>query len=423
MIVSRYWKNCVTLLVAMLAVAAMSGCTNQAFLKDGCFAYVEGQTLGKTVGSFSLSNSNDDDDLNYILKVPEEVAQRYKFIRTTLIDPLKPRRPDNVQREMVPYSGSGELQFGGTLLQDGQFGDYESIEFALMEGITEEVCDMITVCQSVAFGDPLDDGVIQIKGSLISASDYEDAEEVVRRISNEADALAIAERKYGIPKGKLRRLSFGDQAARAATGNTQVTGTAPTVGSAPGGGGKQLTGFPCGQGANGYTVCAVMPAAQDTGDYLYIPMLLDGDVVLDDPTNFFTYAFVFDSDGDFDNNWEALPQFPNDFFQGTDRWYEVAYNPQTTAWQLIVRVADNTTITEVSSAAHAVIVGSTIVLAVPMSEFSTTDLHYRLTAFRHPGDFGQGGDWSADLDPDIDELLLPIEPIDALSLPLAEGDV
>ena len=169
---------------------------------------------------------------------------------------------------------------------------------------------------------------------------------------------------------------------------------------------KQGPLFPCGDGPNGYTVCPDVAAALPEGEtWLILSHIFDADVPLADPANYYQYGFVFDADGDPDNNYVPLAQFANDFYQGTDLWYSVEYSPAG-GWNLIVTDARNNTFSSVASAARAIISGNTIVLAVPYSEFSAETVWFRLTSFRHSGDYGQNPpyDWSSDYHPRLDEL-------------------
>ncbi|MGD8860451.1 MAG: hypothetical protein PVI30_10610 [Myxococcales bacterium] len=160
--------------------------------------------------------------------------------------------------------------------------------------------------------------------------------------------------------------------------------------------------FPCGSSERGYTLCPSvtrMPA----GDYYLIYSVLKGTVPLSDPTSFYTYAFVFDGDGDPQNDFEPLPDYPFDFFQATDRWYEAKYDP-TAGWSLKVsEVVDNDP-ADASTAARIILRDNVVALIVPASEFLTPRPRYRVTAFRHAGDFGLNPpfDWNGDVEPPVD---------------------
>lgn len=86
------------------------------------------------------------------------------------------------------------------------------------------------------------------------------------------------------------------------------------------------------------------------------------------------YSLVLDADGDPANNFEAEEPFNNDFFQGTDRWYELVYTPEL-GWYLTV---DRN---ETLSNARAAIMDDLVVFFVPMAELAIDAPEYRLTSF------------------------------------------
>ncbi len=164
------------------------------------------------------------------------------------------------------------------------------------------------------------------------------------------------------------------------------------------------TVFPCGDSDFGFTLCPSQSAAGADGEWCVLSAVFAADIPLADGTNTYQYAFVFDADGDTTNNYEASVEYPNDFFQDTDRWYVATYDP-TTGWAMEVTDATNGTLTTVPSAARIVIQGNAIVLAVPAAEFALVRPKYRLTAFRHTGDYGLNPphDWDGSLWPPVDQ--------------------
>lgn len=156
----------------------------------------------------------------------------------------------------------------------------------------------------------------------------------------------------------------------------------------PGSGGTAIAApdFPCGAGPNGYTVCPSMPASMDEGDYFFAYLSTEADIPLSSD-RFITYGFVFDGDGNPNNNYVPHPSFPDDYFKDTDRWYTLDYDP-VTGWTLVCRDATNSVITEVPTAARAIIRGNSVMLVVPSSEFAAAEPSYRVTAFTHTGDYG-----------------------------------
>jgi hypothetical protein len=47
------------------------------------------------------------------------------------------------------------------------------------------------------------------------------------------------------------------------------------------------------------------------------------------------------------------------------------------------------------------IIGNTLILLVPRNEFMADYIGYRMSAYRHPGDWGVGGDWDGDVQPPV----------------------
>jgi hypothetical protein len=165
--------------------------------------------------------------------------------------------------------------------------------------------------------------------------------------------------------------------------------------------------YPCGDGPNGYTVCPDIagPLPGEDEDWVILSQVHDAEIPIASQDQFYQFGFVFDADGDPDNNYVPLEQFANDFFQDTDLWYSVEYTPSG-GWRLIVTDARNNVFTAVASAARAIITGNTILIGIPASEFSAGEVGARMTSFCHGGDFGQNPpfDWSADYYPDFDEV-------------------
>jgi hypothetical protein len=130
--------------------------------------------------------------------------------------------------------------------------------------------------------------------------------------------------------------------------------------------------------------------------------VLSGAVPLFDTTHHYQYGFVFDADGDPSNNYEADASYPDDFFAGTDRWYEAAYTPSA-GWSL--KATDATTFAPVQTSARIALVNDTVTLLVPASEMTAESPRYRVTAFEHKGDYGiaEPHDWKGDVEPPVAE--------------------
>jgi hypothetical protein len=166
----------------------------------------------------------------------------------------------------------------------------------------------------------------------------------------------------------------------------------------------------CGQGAYGFTVCPTPKNVVPPGEFVIVEMTQAGKIPLADPTNYFQLAAVFDADGDASNNYVPLAAYPKDFFKDTDRWYEADYVPGM-GWKLKVSTAHGMTITPVTdSAARIVISDNTVYFMIPRSELPAAKLGYRVTAFRHKGDYGLKPpyDWDANITPPVDTPLATV---------------
>lgn len=163
--------------------------------------------------------------------------------------------------------------------------------------------------------------------------------------------------------------------------------------------------YPCGESDGRIVLCA-QATPFPAGDRLTLAAAMTGAIPLADPMHHYQYGFVFDSDDQPANNYQAPPAFPNDFFHATDRWYVAVYSPET-GWAIEVSNASDT-ITPIASDARIVIEGSTMMLIVPAAELGVAAPPYRVTAFAHLGDFGLDPPhvWSADVEPAV---ALPLE--------------
>jgi len=163
--------------------------------------------------------------------------------------------------------------------------------------------------------------------------------------------------------------------------------------------------FPDGQGPNGFTIPATPLAPLAAGEYAAFWLSTQAPIPLADPSKLYQYAFVMDSDTNPANNYVPSPAFADDFFGGTDRWYELSYSPAN-GWVLRCKVVGpGNTITTVASGARAILNGDTFVLFVPRSEFVVAHPPFRATTFCHNGDFGQNPpyEWSGDPTPTVAE--------------------
>jgi hypothetical protein len=159
-----------------------------------------------------------------------------------------------------------------------------------------------------------------------------------------------------------------------------------------------LSLFECGETSpEGWlTVCGLTAGDFPEGDMLVFAALFDGEIPLDDPNAFYTYAVVMDSDGDPSNNFEFMPPYDWDYYQGTDRWYELVWDPTLGAWELYL-VGEN--FAELHTDARAVIVENAVIFFIPASEVAVERPAFRMTAFGHDGTYApeaSGGDVTGD---------------------------
>ena len=136
------------------------------------------------------------------------------------------------------------------------------------------------------------------------------------------------------------------------------------------------------------------------GDWVVFFNVMHDTVPPADPTDYFQYGFVFDRDGDTENNYEPHPSYPYDFFQDTDYWIVASYSPGG-GWTLVATDATDSAPVTVDSDARMIVNGTTLILLVPREEFLAEHIGYRMTAYRHPGDWGTGGDWDGDVQPPV----------------------
>jgi hypothetical protein len=141
------------------------------------------------------------------------------------------------------------------------------------------------------------------------------------------------------------------------------------------------------------------------GDWVFLTSTMLDDLVLDDPKGIYQLAYVFDADGVESNNYAASSEYPGDFFIGTDKWYEALYTPAT-GWELKVRDVRQG-FAEVPSDARLILAGREMALLLPRSELDGATPRFRVTTFRHEGDYGfEGGPWSGMYFPLLDAALL-----------------
>jgi hypothetical protein len=197
--------------------------------------------------------------------------------------------------------------------------------------------------------------------------------------------------------------SDGQQCAEPAPSTAIDTVLDPVLQLGPNAAARFDTAFPCGEGPVGTTLCASSaPFAE--GEWVYVAATVLDDLILDDPLGSYQLAFAFDADGETSNNYMPSQQYPGDFFAETDKWYEALYAPGA-GWSL--RVSDvRLGGTEVASEARFILAGRQLALLIPRGELDGDRPLFRVTAFRHEGDYGlAGGPWSASYAPALKEPL------------------
>ncbi len=138
------------------------------------------------------------------------------------------------------------------------------------------------------------------------------------------------------------------------------------------------TYFECGtQVGDVLTICAPDAGPMPEGDELIGIMVLDSDIPLDPGDNIYQYGFVLDSDNDPANNFQFVPPYTLDYFQGTDLWYEVYYHD---GWQLGVSTTESG-MADIKSSARAAIIKNILVFFIPADEISAEFPGYRFSAF------------------------------------------
>jgi hypothetical protein len=158
--------------------------------------------------------------------------------------------------------------------------------------------------------------------------------------------------------------------------------------------------FACGSSGTRTVLCA-SSEPPPAGDWLVVSAVMKADIPLDDPSLYLQYAFVFDADGDAANDYQAPAEYPYDFFDGTDRWYQVNVDPQNGA-VFSVKDATNGNVQPATSDARFVIEGDTMLALIPASEMVVCPFH-RATAFAHHGDYGLNAPWfwAGDTEPTV----------------------
>src|SRR5690606_11829358 len=96
------------------------------------------------------------------------------------------------------------------------------------------------------------------------------------------------------------------------------------------------------------------------------------------------------------------PPYTNDFLGGTDLWFEANRSASGT-WSLKATDASQSGFPAVTTQARIVIRGDAMAFVAPASEFAEMRPAFRLSAFRHTGDYGLNPpyDWDGSVFPSV----------------------
>ncbi|MBK8237806.1 MAG: caspase family protein [Deltaproteobacteria bacterium] len=170
--------------------------------------------------------------------------------------------------------------------------------------------------------------------------------------------------------------------------------------------GVQLDGdVPCGAG-DGATVLCTATSLPITGTAAIFYGRVAAPIDVDDLEFDHQYGFVFDTDGDASNDYVPGPQYPADFFAGTDLWLYTVHvaGDGWTTWAASAAAGFAT----VPSSERIVIAGDVVALVVDEDEIHGDAGSWRMTAFRHLGDYGAAMPWSGDVVPPVGDPLSPL---------------
>jgi hypothetical protein len=154
--------------------------------------------------------------------------------------------------------------------------------------------------------------------------------------------------------------------------------------------------FECGAMVDGQlTVCSITAGDFPEGNMFIFAAVLDGEIPLDDPDTYYSYSVVMDGDGDTSNNFEYMLPYNWDYFQRTDQWYQLNWDPMQGQWLVTLTIVRGGMPAAQHTDARAVIAGDAVVFFIPSSEVLAERPAYRITSFGHDGTFeptASGGD-------------------------------
>lgn len=145
--------------------------------------------------------------------------------------------------------------------------------------------------------------------------------------------------------------------------------------------------YPCNQEIpGGRVVCPPTAGDMPEGRVLMLVMQLADSVPQADSELFYTYAAVLDADGNPDNNFKFNSPYDWDYWQNTDRWYMLDWNPDLGTWTLTMADVAKQSFSADSNA-RAVIYEDVIMFFIPGNEISAESPGYRMSAFGHDGSY------------------------------------
>jgi hypothetical protein len=164
----------------------------------------------------------------------------------------------------------------------------------------------------------------------------------------------------------------------------------------------------CGPSDIGEVFCAPQAIDPEESEFIIVVNVLDDTIPLGSSQYHGQYGFVFDRNGIAEDNYVADPEYPNDFYKGTDTWYQLQLYPNEGTFFGALD-ARNNAIQPFASAAKMIVKGATIMLVIPASEMEAECPGHRVTAFTHEGDYGLQPPyfWAGDTEPTVNEELDP----------------
>lgn len=155
-----------------------------------------------------------------------------------------------------------------------------------------------------------------------------------------------------------------------------------------------------------FTICPEGAGVSSGNKWYVVYSIFDDPIITNDPDLSYTFAAVFDADGNPDNNFPFMEPYNWDYWQNTDQWYIVDWMNVNQSWNAYVMGQNWET---VESNARAVIYDNALFWIIPTDEFSVIGPGGRVSSFATRGGFDRGnvgGDVNGD---DPTEPLTPLD--------------